>query len=253
MTSDGEASQMLSVILWDTWTMPGLTEAITTETITEIVIKTGTAIATTIIGHKATEALLIRDLESWVLSLAIAPCQSCHQIPCKVWCSLCHWLISQSILLWDWILLCSRVCCITYQALRVLFSAVCSLNVLSFIGVLIPQLCSFPVFPCVQPRNLFSQLCCPVFFVDGSQLSSVYPLSGSACSFQYMRQKSGYPRQVNVFFLFIRVTLSSHLPNGKGLGKSFAIRWMTQTNLQMSWASKIRPLLVIRIFLVPWS
>ena len=107
MISDEEASQILSVILWDTWTTPGLTEAIA-ETI-EIVIKTGTAIATTIIGHKATEALLIRDLESWVLSLAIAQCQSCLQIPCKVWCNFCHWLISQSILRWDWILLCSHV------------------------------------------------------------------------------------------------------------------------------------------------
>ena len=28
MISDGEASQILSVILWDTWTTPGLTEAI---------------------------------------------------------------------------------------------------------------------------------------------------------------------------------------------------------------------------------
>lgn len=87
MTSDGEASQISSVILWDTLTTPGLTEAIA-ETI-EIVIKAGTAIATTIIGHKATEALLIRDLEFWVLCLAIAQCQSCRQILCKfqVWCN----------------------------------------------------------------------------------------------------------------------------------------------------------------------
>ena len=51
--------------------------------ITVTAIATITTTTTTVIGHRTTGALLIRVLESWVLSLEIVQSQTCQPILCK--------------------------------------------------------------------------------------------------------------------------------------------------------------------------
>ena len=64
----------------------GMTEIairITVTAIATITTTTTTTIATTVIGHRTTGALLTRVLESWVLSLEIVQSQTCLPILCK--------------------------------------------------------------------------------------------------------------------------------------------------------------------------
>ena len=64
----------------------GMTEIairITVTAIATITTTTTTTIATTVIGHRTTGALLTRVLESWLLSLEIAQSQTCLPILCK--------------------------------------------------------------------------------------------------------------------------------------------------------------------------
>lgn len=106
-------------------------------------------------------------------------------------------------------------------------------------------------FSCLQPRNSVNNSVVLSMFWDGCQFSSMCQLSLSACYFQCMGQQlSGCPRQVN--FVIRQFTFPSHLPNSKSVGKSSAVHWKTWANKEMSWASIIRELLGIRIFLVSW-